>query len=52
MVDLSSDPIEQFKIMVNELRNAHIEVVEQGKRVKLLGKENGGIQIFPYFGFS
>ncbi len=52
MVDLSDSPLEQLDMMVNELRAVHIEVVESGGKVEVQGRENGGIQIVPFSGFS
>ncbi|MEM2094005.1 MAG: GTPase [Candidatus Bathyarchaeia archaeon] len=52
MVDLSDDPLAQLDMLISELRAAHIEVVERGKKVEVQGRESGGIQIIPFSGFS
>jgi len=52
MVDLSDDPLDQLRMMIEELRAVHIEVVERGGKVDVQGRENGGIQIVPFAGFG
>ena len=52
MVDLSDDPLAQLKMMINELRAVHIEIIERRGKVEVEGRENGGVQIIPFSGFA
>jgi len=52
MVDLASEPAAELEMMLEELRGAHIEVIEGTGKVEIQGKENGGIQVVPLGGFT
>lgn len=52
MVDLADEPSVQLEMILEELRGAHIEVVEGAGKVEIQGRENGGIQVVPLSDFS
>jgi ribosome-interacting GTPase 1 len=51
MLDLSGDASTQMEMLLNELRKAHIEVMDGGGKAEIQEKKDGGIQVVTFSGF-